>query len=471
MLDVLFAAAVPMIVGGVARGWSRLHPKIFGFFAHWLRWGWDPMFVRTVEYEKHVIPGFTNEDDGTDERQRNNILHRAILLYMGQVYGGTSEQLKAYSINVTPPKKAWVPLTDGVFFFQPRTRARRLARCETAKVTFMFASNKADGDLRIQDFMNKAFLWYCKAMESTEDHFRYYYTPLTDGPTGPKVIDLQHQGERAIAMEYKRYRLGNEKGFDTLFFPEKELLLKILHNFQHKTGQKYGIKGYPHKLGLLLHGPPGTGKSSLIKALALHTERHVIDVPLARIKTNQDLMDIMFDQNFPVDKQDFPVTLAVENVIFVMEDVDATSPVVRSRGLDGDTLKPAQPKRAGTTAKGLLNVLDGVVDSPGRIVIMTTNFPDALDAALIRPGRVDKMIHLGYMKYDAAQAMTRHFFEVDHLTVDQDQRLRSIFGDGGGGGGGEAGEGEKKNITPAVVEQLAGEFDTVDEFIVALEAI
>lgn len=37
---------------------------------------------------------------------------------------------------------------------------------------------------------------------------------------------------------YKRYRLGNEKGFDTLFFPEKELLLKILDNFQHKTGQR-----------------------------------------------------------------------------------------------------------------------------------------------------------------------------------------------------------------------------------------
>ena len=62
-----------------------------------------------------------------------------------------------------------------------------------------------------------------------------------------------------------------------------------------------------------------------------------INIPI-RPWSVQDLMDIMFDQSFPVDKQDLPVTLAVENVIFVMEDVDATSPIVRSRELDDNNL-------------------------------------------------------------------------------------------------------------------------------------
>jgi len=60
------------------------------------------------------------------------------------------------------------------------------------------------------------------------------------------------------------------------------------------------VPGFPHKLGLLLYGPPGTGKTSLIKAIAHHTGRHIVSVPLSKIKTNQELMDIMFDQSFSV---------------------------------------------------------------------------------------------------------------------------------------------------------------------------
>ena len=71
----------------------------------------------------------------------------------------------------------------------------------------------------------------------------------------------------------------------------------------------------------------------------------------------QDLMDIMFDQSFPVAKQDLPISLSVENVIFVMEDVDATSPIVRARESAGnDTCKPAQPQQNPIRARKVRHV-------------------------------------------------------------------------------------------------------------------
>ena len=61
---------------------------------------------------------------------------------------------------------------------------------------------------------------------------------------------------------------------------------------------------------------------------------------------------------------------------------------------------------------GLLNVLDGVVDTPGRIVVMTTNHPEILDPALIRPGRIDQKLLLGYMNARNVIEMMKHYFQV-----------------------------------------------------------
>jgi len=106
-------------------------------------------------------------------------------------------------------------------------------------------------------------------------------------------------------------------------FVSQEQLLALLKHFTAKTG-KYSVPGYPHKLGLLLHGPPGTGKTSLIKALAAHTGRSIVNVPLARISTNQELMDIFFDQQYCVQGDEVPIKLGFKDIIFVMEDVVST---------------------------------------------------------------------------------------------------------------------------------------------------
>merc|ERR1712232_303612 len=111
---------------------------------------------------------------------------------------------------------------------------------------------------------------------------------------------------------------------------------------------------------------------------------------------------------------------------------------------------------------GLLNVLDGVVDSPGRIVIMTSNHPDQLDPALIRPGRIDKKLMLGFMAAPDVIAMLEHYFQT---TLSKDQRQRVV----------EAVQGEprqgipQQNLTPAQVEQFTAEYDDVDDMIAHIE--
>lgn len=359
--------------------------------------------------------------------------------------------------------------------------------------------------------------------------------------------------EKQVPQLHAFVKLSGDKSFQSLFFPEKDTLVQILDHFKHRTG-KYGIPGYPHKLGLLLYGPPGTGKTSLIKVLAQHTERSIVNVPLARIKTNTELMQLIFDQKYTVEGIETPVRLRIKDVIFVMEDVDAASHVVHRRDQSKEALreellsmqnfdrierleklerlakklekeeeseksKPkgtqegkTEPKEATETAAaeqkgvtrevdgkllqqmldvihdkrggetiygvagpsgeatggdqlnlaGILNTLDGVVDTPGRLLVMTSNHPEKLDPALIRPGRIDKTFHLTYMVGNQACNMVAHYFQQE-VSSEMQERLTLLL-DGGV-------DSKALEITPARLEQLCAEHDTAEDLCGVLELL
>ena len=112
-------------------------------------------------------------------------------------------------------------------------------------------------------------------------------------------------------MQYRRYGLSDDKTFDGLFFTEKELLLNIVNIRFSKMKGRYVIKGYPQRLGLLLHRPPGTGKTSLIfKALANRTGRSVVNVPLSKISTNTELYDHIFSTKNTILKEKICLVLS-----------------------------------------------------------------------------------------------------------------------------------------------------------------
>jgi len=96
----------------------------------------------------------------------------------------------------------------------------------------------------------------------------------------------------------------------------------------------YSKRGIPHTLGILLHGPPGCGKTSLIKAIAKDTQRHVFNISLRKTTTQWQLLNLFFDENVTVlngSNESSTLAIPLDKRIYVIEDVDCMTDVVLDR--------------------------------------------------------------------------------------------------------------------------------------------
>ncbi|CAM0953452.1 unnamed protein product [Alopecurus aequalis] len=254
-------------------------------------------------------------------------------------------------------------------------------------------------------------------------------------------------GERSLSIYMNQYsdewspmELHHPSTFGTLAMDgkQKQSIIDDLDRFI-KRKDYYRRIGKAWKRGYLLYGPPGTGKSSLIAAVANHLRFDIYDLELTGVKSNSDLRRLLVGMT--------------NRSILVVEDIDCTIELKQRQEQDEDkehaksnsTAKKAEDK---VTLSGLLNFVDGLWSTSGkeRIIIFTTNYKECLDPALLRPGRMDMHIHMGYCTPEAFRILANNYHAIDyHATYPEIEELI-----------------KEVNVTPAEVDGVLMRNDDTD---------
>lgn len=185
----------------------------------------------------------------------------------------------------------------------------------------------------------------------------------------------------------------------------KEALVDEVRRYLHPNTQRYyAARGIPWRRGYLFYGPPGTGKSSFVTALAGHLDLDIYMMSLSSSQLDDDKLLSLFE-NLPT------------RCIVLLEDIDSAHV---PRGDARSHSRHSKTKQS-ITLSGLLNASDGVSATEGRVLIMTSNAPEALDEALVRRGRVDRKIFFGPASKEVAARLFEHVFVKDDDELLEDE--------------------------------------------------
>ena len=228
---------------------------------------------------------------------------------------------------------------------------------------------------------------------------------------------------------------NSTKRFDNMYFEGKTNLIAKIDHFQGGS-EWYEKEGLSYTLGIGLHGAPGTGKTSIIKCIANKLQRHIVSIPLNKINNEEDFFKIFFETQY----SDETNKVGFKDKIIVFEDIDCMSDIVNKRDASKtddeadpdvlhhlntvlksskdvsaesskylkDYLKTTGNKKI--TLSFILNLIDGLHETYGRVLIITSNYFDKLDDAIKRPGRIDITLEMKNVTKNTINEMCKHYY-------------------------------------------------------------
>jgi len=289
----------------------------------------------------------------------------------------------------------------------------------------------------IQHFIDSITEKYLANIRKSREKMKFLYTLFKpEYDSLPRDCWMEHQ-------------FVSNRTFSNLFFDGKPALMAQLDFFVNNQAW-YDRMGIPYTLGIGLSGPPGTGKTSLIKCIANYLDRHVVTMSLKMIKTRVQLLQFFYESQY--NGQNRSNSIGFDKKIMVLEDLDCLGAMVKSRAATatyspttwcdppGADDKPLNKTRlsellqndlskkqvdhilakyssadeaegGAITLDDILNLWDGLCETPHRILIITSNHYDQLDPALVRPGRIDLTLNMGTVNAAVLEDMFAHLFE------------------------------------------------------------
>jgi len=262
-----------------------------------------------------------------------------------------------------------------------------------------------------------------------------------------KVCTDQYMTKQKISKRYVYQNMNgqwekiaeqSERMADTIVLKDhdKDYLIEELEHFLHNK-EWYINHGFLYSIGILLHGSPGTGKTSLIRYISSVSKRNTHYLRLSQIHTEQEFNILLKNIN-------------LSETVLVMEDIDCAGTMVHNRENVYKHLQEIEKSEADMNARQpikiiidnskesnrdllranekvtldvLLNILDGTLTTPGQIIVMTTNHKEILDNALIRPGRIDINLELVKCNHDMITRLCQTFYKKDKLS---DENIKMI---------------------------------------------